>query len=204
MKNLLALLISSLLLFTATLPLSAQKFTGGLSAGLVASQVDGETYKGYNKLGVSAGGWVNVTFGQHSAFHTALIYIQKGSRKNPDYENEDFNSLLIRLGYVEMPLLYQYHLKSGIILEVGPSVGILLHSFEEVNELPSLSNPFKVMDISLQAGIGYQMNEKWKVGIRSGNSMASIRKERVTGDRRRIWGYGQYNSVLNIELAYKL
>lgn len=203
MRKLFSLTIYFLLLGTA-LPLYAQQFTGGLNLGLTASQVDGDTYKGYNKLGISAGGWVNITFGQHSAFHTGLSYIQKGSRKNPDYEKEDFSSLIIRLGYVEMPLLYQYRLRSGIFLETGTAIGVLVHSFEEVNGLPSLSNPFGVMDISFQAGIGYQMNEKWKVGIRSGNSLASIRKERVSGDRHRIWGYGQYNSVLDIELAYKL
>ena len=204
MRKLIRLIIGFMLLGTLLHPLSAQQFTGGLNLGLTASQVDGDTYKGYNKVGVSAGGWVNITFGRHSAFQTGLNYIQKGSRRNPDYEKEDYNSLLIRLGYVEMPLLYQYRLKSGIFLETGTSIGVLLHSFEEVNGLPSLSNPFRVMDFSFQAGIGYQMNEKWKIGIRSGNSLVSIRKERVTGDRRRIWGYGQYNSVLDIELAFKL
>ncbi|MBK7030063.1 MAG: outer membrane beta-barrel protein [Bacteroidales bacterium] len=57
------------------------------------------------------------------SFHTGINYIQKGSRHNPDYDKGDLDKLIIRLGYVEMPLLYQYKLKSGFFLEAGTSIG---------------------------------------------------------------------------------
>ncbi|MBK7175154.1 MAG: PorT family protein [Bacteroidales bacterium] len=197
--------LATVLLFFIIIQSSvAQRFTGGITAGLTATQVDGDTYKGYNKAGLTVGGWVNISLSDHSAFHTGINYIQKGSRHNPDYDKGDLDKLIIRLGYVEMPLLYQYKLKSGFFLEAGTSIGVLLHSYAEFNLLEQPNNPFRLMDVSFQAGIGYKLNDRWKAGIRSGNSMASIRKERVDGDRRRLFGYGQYNSVLAIELAYSL
>lgn len=186
-------------------PSVAQRFTGGFNAGLAATQVDGDTYSGYNKAGVIAGGWVNVLLSDHSAFQAGLTYIQKGSRHNPDPDKGDYTQLLIRLGYVEMPLLYQYRLKNGLYLEGGTSLGVLLHSFSELDQLETTHlNPFRLLDLSLQLGIGYQFSEKWKINMRNGNSLGSIRKERVTGDQWRIWGYGQYNHVLALELMYIL
>jgi len=197
--------LAVILLLASANPLTAQRFTGGFTAGLAASQVDGDTYSGYNKAGVIAGGWANVLLSDHSAFHAGLTYIQKGSRHNPDPEKGDYQQLLIRLGYVEMPLLYQYRLKNGLYLEGGGSLGVLLHSYSEIDLLETTHlNPFRLLDLSLQLGIGYQFSEKWKVNLRNGNSLGSIRKQRVTGDQWRIWGYGQYNHVLALELMYIL
>ena len=208
MKN--TFITCSLILFLLLLQgwtLHAQRFTGGLSAGLIASQVDGDTYKGYDKAGITAGGWVNLSMNDHSAFQAGLNYIQKGSRHNPDYDKGDNNFLLIRLGYVEMPLLYQYHMKNRFYLEIGPSIGVLLHSYTKTygtNWGILADNTFHILDISANFGLGYRYSDRLKIGLRNGNSLISIRKERVTGDRYRLWGYGQYNNLLALELMYRL
>ena len=39
--------------------LQAQNFNGGIVAGMIASQYDGDSYAGFNRLGATAGGFVN-------------------------------------------------------------------------------------------------------------------------------------------------
>ena len=180
----------------------SQQFTGGIAAGLAGSQVDGDTYSGYNKAGLTAGGWVNISFSDRSAFQMGLNYIQKGSRHNPDTLNIS-QSLLIKLSYVEMPFLYQYKMKNKFFIETGPSLGVML-SHSEVRNGMSVDVPFRLLDLGWQFGVGYRINEALKVGIRSGNSVSSIRKGEETGYRRRFWDFGQYNNVLAIELSYTL
>jgi hypothetical protein len=192
-----------LILLTSSSVAYSQKFTGGIAAGLAASQVDGDSYSGYNKAGISAGGWVNLSFSERSAFQVGLNFIQKGSRHNPDTEKEDYNSLLIRVNYAEMPILYQYKMKNRFYLEAGTSLGVMISHKEEINLLTT-NYPFRILDISFQTGVGYQVNEKIKFGLRSGNSMLSIRKDKRDGYRRRFFDYGQYNNVLALELSYIL
>lgn len=185
----------------------AQLFTGGFSAGLSATQVDGDTHKGYNKAGIVAGGWVSLNYNDRSSIHVGMNYIMKGSKHNPDPEKGDYTYLLIRLGYVEMPILYQYRMKNGFFVEVGPSLGVLLHSYTEASDGSTIgpaNNSFRLLDVSFQAGVGYRFSDKIRLALCNGNSLASIRKDRVTGDQRRIFGYGQYNNVMALELSYAL
>ncbi len=56
-----------LLLFLMTLlklTSLSQNFKGGLIAGLSASQVNGDTYGGYNKAGLIFGGYANKTISE--------------------------------------------------------------------------------------------------------------------------------------------
>lgn len=72
------------------------------------SQVDGDTWKGYHKVGYLAGAFVRLELSPRSSFQLEMEYIQKGSRHNVDSANYYDQSYLLRLHYLELPLLYQY------------------------------------------------------------------------------------------------
>jgi hypothetical protein len=183
----------------------AQKFEGGLVAGLCASQVAGDTYSGYDKAGIYAGGYVSLALNNRMDLRLELGYIQKGSRKNEVPEKEDYDSYLMRLGYVEMPLLFRFHLRSKLVLEAGPAMSFLIHSREKkLNQVLEDSNPFKKQNLSIIAGISYPLTDRISAGLRTNNSLFSIRKDRVNGDVWRFFDYGQFNDVLVITLGYKL
>ena len=133
-----------------------------------------------------------------------LDYIQKGSRKNPKPDLNDYDSYLMRLGYVEMPLLVQYHVNNKLVAEVGPAMSFLLHASEKVNQEPISYNQFKKQNLSVIAGISYLVTERVSAGLRTNNSLISIRKDRVTGDVWRFFDYGQFNDVLVLTIGYKL
>ncbi len=199
------ILLLFIFLLTASATLTAQTFRGGLAAGIVGSQVDGDTYSGYNKAGVTAGVWAELAITDNSSFRLALNYIQKGSRHNPDTILSDIHSYVIRLSYVEMPLLYHYRMKNKFYAEAGPSLGLLLTHQEKLDYAIVDGIPFRLFDIGIQLGVGYRFNDALQVGIRAGNSLVSIRNGAGEGYRKRFGtNFGQYNNVMAIELSYTL
>jgi len=181
-----------------------QAFEGGVAAGLVGSQVAGDTYTGFNKPGAYAGFWVRLGLSERSFLQTELSYFQKGSRHNPDEKLQDYTFYLMRLGYIEMPLLYQYKLKSKVTLEVGPSFSFLVHSHEERDYEEITYGEFSLFNLSFMAGIGYPITEKMSVHFRMNSSVISIRTDPVNGARHRLFSYGQFNDCILLFLSYKL
>ncbi len=192
-------------IFLATVLISrAQAFQGGVAAGLVGSQVAGDTYSGFHKPGAYAGIWVRLAAGERSSFQTELSYFQKGSRHNPDEKKQDYTFYLMRLGYIEMPFLYQYHLKNKITLEVGPSFSFLLHSQEERDYEEITYGDFSLVNLSVMAGFGYPVTERLGAHFRMNSSILSIRKDEINGAVHRIFDHGQYNDCILFFLSYKL
>jgi len=187
----------------------AQQFHGGLTAGLVGSQVTGDTYSGYKKAGVNVGEFVSLDISDRSAFQMELTYFQKGARENPTEKN-NYDYLLFRANYIEMPVLYQF--KTGkernFIFEVGTSVGFLMGYFEE-NEVQvesDLEGYNKPAALSLQINLGmrWMISTHFGVDFRIHESILNIRKKNVTGDVRRFWWYGQFHDALVLSLFYQI
>ena len=203
-RYLIALLVLTLAISETV---SAQGFKGGATLGLVGSQVAGDTYSGYNKAGVYVGGWVSYDVSKHSAFQMEMTYFQKGSRHNPDYEKNpaDF-PYLFRADYIEVPLLYLY--KTGrFIIETGSSMGVLVHYYEESDQLPisdydGYNRPAR-LSLQINLGMRFVINERFNAGIRTNNSLLNIRQNNVTGDVWRIFDHGQYHDALVIAAYYR-
>ena len=121
----LKLFIISLFTFISLAAFS-QQFNGGIMAGVVASQVAGDTYQGFDKAGIFAGGFVNYQFTRRSVVQMELEYFQKGSRHNPDTKANDYREYLFRTNYIELPLLYQFVISKHFKVEAGPSAGFLV------------------------------------------------------------------------------
>ena len=182
----------------------AQQFQGGVAGGLIGSQVAGDTYSGFNKAGAYAALWVRLDLSERSSLQTEVSYFQKGSRHNPDEKRQDMTFYLLRLGYIEMPFLYQLQLKSKIRLEVGPSFSFLFHSHEELDYQEVSYGKFNLINPSFMAGIGYPLTEKLSVHFRMNSSLISIRKDEINGGVYRLFDHGQYNDCILFFLSYKL
>jgi len=199
------LFILGIFVFSFTLLGFAQKFHGGVTAGIAATQVAGDTYSGYNKAGMFLGGYVNLDISEKSSLQMELTYFQKGSRVNPDSTN-NFQQYKFRANYVEMPLLYMF--KAGkFIVHAGPSVGFLMGHYEEADyqRLDNTENYNKPAALTLQINLGirYFFTEKFGADFRTNNSLLNIRSRNATGDVWRIWTYGQFHDSLVISLFYQ-
>jgi hypothetical protein len=133
-----------------------------------------------------------------------LAYIQKGSRENQDLDHGIDTTYIMRLGYVELPLLYRYIYNERFELEAGLGINFLIHNNETVNGYEITDRPFSKQNICFLAGIAFSINERLKVNLRTDNSLFSIREDRVNGDVWRFWGYGQFSDALVLSAYYKL
>ncbi|MDD4555652.1 MAG: porin family protein [Bacteroidales bacterium] len=182
----------------------SQKFNGGILAGGLVSQVDGDTYEGYHKFGYLAGGFVNLQVSPHSSFQLEMEYIQKGSRVHADSITNTGTTRITRLHYLEIPLLYQYTFLKRVQAEVGPAADILLGSYEEVNgiEVPYITVPYRTVTLSGIIGVSCYITDHLKAGLRFNYSLLSIRTDVVAGARKILFETGQYNNVLSLSLSW--
>ena len=191
--------------FCIGLTASGQQFHGGIIAGLAGTQVAGDTYSGYNKAGIFAGGFVSIDVGQKSALQMELTYFQKGSRENPREKN-GYQSYLLRLNYIEMPVFYQY--KAGrFTIEAGPSAGFLLGYYEEVNQQvisdeQGYNTPARVT-FQINLGARFALTQNIGVDFRTNNSLMNVFSKNQTGDVWRLWDHGRYNDALVLSLYYQ-
>lgn len=193
-----------IVLFAIPAILTGQPFSGGIKSGLVASQVAGDTYSGYNKAGIDAGVFINLETSRKVSINMEIAFVQKGSRNNENPDVPSSGQYLLRLNYVELPLVLQYKI-SPFKIEAGISADFLLNYFEESNYQYIELNEWRSVALNSIFGIQYQLNDKWAVGIRSINSTSSIRKNAIPGNVRRYGNrFGQFNDALVINLYYTI
>ncbi len=195
-------IILSLLLIFFFLAGFSQRFNGGAVIGLATSQVAGDTYSGFNKVGPAAGFFVNFQPVDHSSIQLELSYIQKGSRKSANTVEEDYDSYLLRLNYIEMPLLYRYHI-GWFALEAGPSLGFFMSALEENNGEDVKADDFSAVTFQVNFGVVFTVAENWKFGLRTNNSFTNLRNQTYTGHVPRLWSHGQFNDVVLFTVGYQ-
>lgn len=164
-----------LFLFSGSVILAQQKFIAGINAGLVTSQVHGDTYSGFNKAGFLVGGFVKRAINENADLKFEINLLQKGSRKNQNIEKGDFEYYLLRLNYVEVPLMFRFHRKKWIG-EAGFAFATLVKA-REYNWLGEIENPrpFKRTETSFLFGLTYTFNERVEVNARYTNSIFTVR-----------------------------
>ncbi len=171
------------------------------------SQVDGDDLEGYHKVGFQAGAYVTLRLSKHSSFQLEMEYFQKGSRKasNPDSGSGD-HSYLIRIHYLEIPILYQYTFAKRVQAEIGLAADVYLGSLEESDGQVSPSTvPFRPVTLSGILGIACYITPHLKAGFRFNYSLLSIRQPTDTPPssyRYILFEKGQYNNVLSLTLSW--
>ncbi|MEK6616790.1 MAG: porin family protein [Bacteroidota bacterium] len=212
------LIISFLIPYTLYLtPVAhSQQFKVGLLGGISTSQVDGDTYAGYDKAGFFAGGFVTKKFFSESKWSASfeITYIQKGSRKIPHPDKGDYSEYKLNLNYAEVPILIKYAFsvpdsaskqKIKFQLEGGVAVGALVQS----KEGPVLGGvPFQKFDYSTILGLNYFLSEHTGFNVRYEYSIFPVRKGSIAQYYQN-WTYkflkpGYYNNLLIFSLHYLL
>ncbi len=145
---------------------------------------------------------MNLEASERSTVQMELYFIQKGSRRSADYANEDYESYLLRLNYIELPLLYRFSF-GWFALEAGPSVGFLVSGYEERNGEEIKADDFSTATFQLNFGAVFTIAQNWKINIRTNNSFTNLRNQTYTGHVSRFWTHGQFNDVLQFTVAYQ-
>ncbi|HRZ41699.1 MAG TPA: porin family protein [Bacteroidales bacterium] len=179
----------------------SQTFRGGLTGGLVASQVSGDNSAGYNKPGFFFGPWANFDFREQWRFQMEITFIQKGSRQLPSLDN-GYYSYRSRMNYIEAPMMFRYKWKPRIEPEIGIAYSYMISSYEELYEVEISSRPFYRHNSSLILGVYYHFNERWSLNLRTSNSITPIRKH-LSGQTYRL-NFGQTHNLLSTGVFFSL
>lgn len=219
MKKLLLFVVFA---FAFGINMIAQNFYGGIILGGTASQVGGDARGGYNKIGVVGGAFAGLKLTEDFDVQMELKYIQKGSYST-DVENRPaFDPFLIKLDYVDLPVVLSYNLNkinvndinlSWLKLELGLSFDFLINYRQEIlGAVVPASNPWNRVVLNTVVGFRVNVKENIEIGLRAIDSMTSIChsfKEQYNNGNvvyvRRLFGrYGMFNDVLQLALFWKI
>jgi len=187
-----------------------KRFDGGLILGANFSQVDGDTYYGFHKVGLHTGGVVYIHFNEKFGVSMELLYSQKGSRgevvTESPYVGEYVSKYFMNVNYVEVPVTFHYK-EHGYDFEAGVSYARLVSSKEWVLAdqpvvIDPILNAFNTTDLDYIVGVGRKIYKKLYGSVRYQYSITSIRPfDRIPLG----YGYGndgQYNNLFNVRLMY--
>lgn len=196
-----SLFLVSVALLLLSVFANGQQFNAGLFGGLNVSQVSGDSYSGFNKLGFNAGVFVNRLIDQSFYWQAELKYGTRGVYEGPT----DNSTSLYRSSYhyLELPLSVNYLFDAKVMLELGTSPEVLITTifWDENGVLDKSQYPDnRRFGLSVFAGIGYWFNEKIMAGFRYTNSAIPFRDpEEWNNSQYR----GNFHNVLSFSLAYK-
>jgi opacity protein-like surface antigen len=184
----------------------SQRFEGGVLAGLNASQVDGDTYSGYNKPGVVGGVYVLNNFSRSVFAGMELKFTQKGSRKNPDpKQTDDQSKYIMRLNYAEIPVYVGIRTSERISVLAGLSAGYLIKGTEFDNYGKFViedQHAFNSTDVQGLLGFRFQMTDRLSIDLRGAYSVLPIREK--PGDILWYWRGSQFSNLFSTTVLYRL
>lgn len=187
-------------------------FYGGLLGGVNFTQVDGDSYAGYHKIGFNAGGIAYAQLAPKIAGSIEILFSQKGSRGHKAQESGNPGVIIqkyrIDLNYAEVPIQINYFDRRKSHFGGGLSYSQLISSNEKLEIQNGPGAPitpvntdeykFRKADINLILGGNLHLWQGLFLNARFQYSMIAIRKDIPEG-------YGraeQYNNMWTLRLMY--
>ncbi|MFP4289089.1 MAG: outer membrane beta-barrel protein [Bacteroidales bacterium] len=191
---------------------SSQRFRGGLTGGLVASEISGDNLGGPNKLGWYASVYTSTSLSELSELKLAIMYIEKGSRSVPD-ENNNFFEYRLSLQYVEVPVTYRIDITSftrnrylsKLVLEGGLSASAIVGWREQEGgaEVPEMENrEFYPFEGNILLGLTYPVGNIFDFHFGFSHGFTPARPH--ASGASRWYNRGQYNMLWTLGINYEI
>ena len=188
----------------------SQAFFGGVAIGGVTSQIDGDHNNGFHKVGFTAGVFAGLELTELIEAQFEIKYIQKGSRSDA----EDPYQFLIRLDYVELPLVASMNMGflningrtlDWIAVEAGASIDVLAYTNQQNNGVNENSNRWKRFCVNGILGLKFNViDKKFQIGTRVITSINSAYAGNFSDFGTHRFGFfGAFNDVLELVLYYR-
>jgi hypothetical protein len=188
------------LLFVLSISVKGQQLNKGLYGGVTASQVDGDYYTGFNKIGWTLGFFMNRDIAYNIHWQAEIRYTTRGVYKAPT----DMDPTLYKSSYhiLELPLSVHYLFQEKIMVELGTSPELLVVDFfwDESGLIKRSTYPDnRRFGLSVFAGAGYRFNDRIMSGIRYTNSAIPFRDpEEWNNPQYR----GYFHNVISLTISY--
>gem|GEM_PF-934341 len=188
------------LLFILSISVKGQQLNMGIYGGVTASQVAGDYYTGFNKVGWTLGVFLNrdITYNIH--WQAEIKYGTRGVYKAPS----DLDLTLYKSSYhiLEIPLSVHYLFEDKIMVEFGTSPELLVTAlfWDESGLLDKSTYPDnRRLGLSVFAGAGYRFNDRIMAGLRYTNSAIPFRDPQEWNNPQY---RGYFHNVICLTIAY--
>lgn len=161
---------------------SAQEFEGGLLCGISASQIDGDDYGGYHKIGLTAGAFLKRELGDNWLTQFEMRYMQKGAAW---YEGD----YIITLNYIELPFLVQKKIKEKYIPELGIAPSVFVYGINASNHIKSRLEHYRKFNMDIRLGMNYQVTAHFSGSFQYLRSVLPIARYKSSYISRNEWGH---------------
>ena len=188
----------------------AQSFDSGLTAGVVASQINGDGYSGYHQIGWTAGVFGRIPTDGPSSWQLEMKYSRFGAHSDSDELDAGMFPMDIQLHYVELPIMYRYNLSEiningrhfdFITLEAGLSGDFLIKNSQSADNESGFENPsYLFFSVTGNVGMQFDINDRLGIDIRSMNSLTPCRLTPNAGSYFLHW----FNIVLQATVTYTI
>ncbi len=173
------------------------RFRGGIILGVNATQVDGDDYAGYHKLGLNGGFAAQLPVSKKFFFSTEILYTQKGA-KSRTFQGIPLQ-YRIKLNYAEIPLLFNFQEKHAVNFGLGLSYGRLIKIREFIDAIEQDPfEDFKRNDIAGVANGNYLISDHLQLNLRFAYSLIPIGYSPASNFVNR----AMFNNVLSFRLGY--
>lgn len=185
-------------------------FYAGVILGGNFSQVDGDNYAGYHKVGLNVGGIVYTQLAEHVAVSLEILFSQKGAKGNKEQTATTgasgflINKYQTTLNYAEIPIQINYFDRRRSHFGGGLSYAQLITAKETATTSPTYTEnfekyPFKKSDLNFVLGGSLHLIKGLFFNLRFQYSLISIRNDIPPGfgDRGQ-----QFNNMWTARLMY--
>ena len=154
----------------------AQKFDAHIEVGLNASQIDGDLFSGYNKLGIHGGFGIAYSLNDSWSLEGGLFFDALGSQKELELgSTSPEEQQKIKLTYVSLPLAANYKLSSiPLSFAVGMQVSYLIRSQIQNRTDDVILDFFNKTDIAAFLQLRYLLNERWSISLKASEAVTLI------------------------------
>jgi len=203
-----SMLIAIFAAFTMTT--QSQDISFGLKVGSNFSTITGNDNYDYDTTTGLHGGLVaQVKLSDKFSVQPEVIYSLQGGKNGYDpFYDVDFETknTSLKLGYINVPVLAEYFITSGLSAQLGPQIGFLVNNKFEVEYNyqgedrkmdNSLNNSTNDLDFALAGGLEYQLS----IGIFF-DARYNLGLSNISENNRGEIGPDAYNSTFQLSVGY--
>ena len=181
---------------------SSKLFHAEIYMGGLLSQVAGDGFSGYRKLGWNAELGVSVDGKQDSTSIYFGIGIRRMGAFQPiNLETQQLNKFNYTLDYITLPVRYQTW-RWGMHFQLGASILRLFSAKKEFNEIASNSDLYRNWQLSGDIFVGFEVNKNLKWNLFAHQSLIPI--ENISSNNGFYWERGGLAMTIGTGFSYQL
>lgn len=184
---------------------SAQEVSFGAKAGLNIANLSGDIEDTESLMGFHVGAFAEIQFSERFSFQPELLYSMQGAKTEESEMGATMESKL-KLGYLNVPLMFKFYAAESFFIEAGPQVGFLMSAKADwemsgggvnLSGDEDVKDEYKSIDVGLNFGLGYNFTENLSVGARYNLGLSNIADVEDSDD------FKMNNSVIQVSVGYR-